>query len=147
VIFLSGLPSKIEKDGFALVHGSPRQPSWEYVLSLSIARENFTCFTTLFCLTGHTHVPAAYMRKSSTVSAVTLSENVGLALGDIPMMLNPGSVGQPCDSDPRASYAIYDSQVGIFRLHRVPYNIAFVRDRICGYGLPVRLASRLEPGV
>ncbi|MCL2140110.1 MAG: metallophosphatase family protein [Dehalococcoidia bacterium] len=144
--FLSQAKIKTEKDNFTLVHGSPRQPLWEYVLSISIARENFPYFTTPYCIVGHTHVPIAYKKEGSTISSVLLSENIGLILGDVPMILNPGSVGQPRDGDSRASYAIYDSAVGVFRLHRVPYDLVSVRERIWGKGLPVRLASRLERG-
>jgi diadenosine tetraphosphatase ApaH/serine/threonine PP2A family protein phosphatase len=56
-------------------------------------------------------------------------------------------VGQPRDNDPRASYATYDSDSGVFKLHRVSYDIDAVRERMWGCGLPVRLASRLEHGV
>jgi len=146
-LFLAGLQSMAVKDSFTLVHGSPRQSAWEYVLSISTARENFPYFATPYCLVGHTHIPAVYRKEGSAVSAVALSESVGLVLGNAHMILNPGSVGQPRDNDPRASYAIYDSHVGIFRLHRVPYDIASVRERIWKCGLPARLVSRLEYGV
>jgi diadenosine tetraphosphatase ApaH/serine/threonine PP2A family protein phosphatase len=144
--FLSLLPEKLEREGFTLVHGSPRGPVWEYMASLSIARENFSQFTTPFCLCGHTHQPMAFRQEVGGVIAVSLSESIGLVVGKQPLILNPGSVGQPRDGDPRASYATYDSQSGIFRLHRVQYDIDSVRERMWAAGLPVRLASRLEHG-
>jgi diadenosine tetraphosphatase ApaH/serine/threonine PP2A family protein phosphatase len=146
-LFLTRLQPKIEQDGFTLVHGSPRQPVWEYVISLSSARENFSCFTTPYCLVGHTHIPMGFKKEAGGVSAFPLSESIGVVLGKSSLILNPGSVGQPRDSDPRASYATYDSAGGIFRLHRVPYDIAAVRERMWDCGLPMRLASRLEHGV
>ena len=146
-LFLSRLQTTVEKDEFTLVHGSPRQPVWEYVASLSSARENFSCFTTPYCLVGHTHVPMGFKKEGPAMNAVQLSENIGMVLGNASLILNPGSVGQPRDNDPRASYATYDSQSGVFRLHRVPYDIVAVRERMWGCGLPVRLAARLEHGV
>jgi diadenosine tetraphosphatase ApaH/serine/threonine PP2A family protein phosphatase len=146
-LFLKRLETRIEKEGFTLVHGSPRQPVWEYMASLSSARENFSCFTSPYCLVGHTHVPMGFKKEGGAMSAFSLSENIGMVLGKGPLILNPGSVGQPRDNDPRASYATYDSQSGVFRLHRVPYDVAAVRERMWGCGLPVRLASRLEHGV
>ena len=146
-LFLARLEPVIETNGFTLVHGSPRQPAWEYINSLGTAGENFPCFNTAYCLVGHTHIPMSFKQEAGKTSAATLSESVGLVLGKASLILNPGSVGQPRDSDPRAAYATYDSGSGVFRLHRVPYDIAVVRERIWNAGLPVRLAARLEHGV
>ena len=146
-LFLTRLENRVEKEGFTLVHGSPRQPIWEYVVSLSSARENFPCFTTPYCLVGHTHIPMGFKKEGGAMSALTLSENIGIVLGGASLILNPGSVGQPRDNDPRASYATFDTQSGVFRLHRVPYDFAAVQERMWSLGLPVRLASRLEHGV
>jgi diadenosine tetraphosphatase ApaH/serine/threonine PP2A family protein phosphatase len=88
-----------------------------------------------------------FKKEGGSTSAMFLSESIGNALGKASLILNPGSVGQPRDNDPRASYATFDSDSGIFRLHRVPYDIAAVRERMWGCGLPVRLAARLEHGV
>ncbi len=146
-LFLTKLEAVIEKDGFTLAHGSPRQPVSEQIISASTARENFSRFKTTYCLVGHTHIPMVFKQEIGAPRAVTPSESIGIVLGKTSMILNPGSVGQPRDNDPRASYATYDSGGGVFRLHRVPYDIAAVRDRMWGAGLPVRLASRLEHGV
>jgi predicted phosphodiesterase len=146
-LFLTRLEPMIEIDGFTLVHGSPRQPAWEYMISLSTARENFSAFKTLYCLLGHTHVPMGFKKEAGSTSSFPLSESIGLVLGKASLILNPGSVGQPRDNDPRASFATFDSGSGVFRLHRVPYDIQSVRERIWSSGLPVRLATRLEHGV
>ncbi len=146
-LFLSRLEPVVETNGFTLVHGSPRQPAWEYINSLGAAEGNFKCFKTPYCLVGHTHIPMSFKQEAGATSAAPLSETVGLVLGKASLILNPGSVGQPRDSDPRAAYATYDSGSGVFRLHRVPYDIAAVRERMWNAGLPVRLAARLERGV
>jgi diadenosine tetraphosphatase ApaH/serine/threonine PP2A family protein phosphatase len=146
-LFLSRAPERLECQGFTLVHGSPRRPVWEYLASLSSARENFSGFTTPVCLTGHTHLPMGFKQEVGGVSAIPLSESIGLVLGKQTLILNPGSVGQPRDSDPRAAYATYDSGSSVFRLHRVPYDIKSVQERMWSAGLPVRLAARLEHGV
>jgi diadenosine tetraphosphatase ApaH/serine/threonine PP2A family protein phosphatase len=145
--FLSLMPEKLEYEGFTLVHGSPRRPVWEYLVSISGAKENFSQLHTQFCLIGHTHQPIGFKRENGNVGAIPLSESIGLVMGKQSFMLNPGSVGQPRDGDPRASYSTYDGESGIFRLHRVPYDIDSVRERIWAAGLPVRLATRLERGV
>jgi diadenosine tetraphosphatase ApaH/serine/threonine PP2A family protein phosphatase len=147
VLFLTRLEPMVETHGFTLVHGSPRQPVWEYIVSLGSAMENFACFRTPYCLVGHTHIPMGFKKEADGVSAMTLSENIGQVLGKVPLIINPGSVGQPRDHDPRASYATFDSDSDVFRIHRVVYDIAAVRERMWGCGLPVRLATRLEHGV
>jgi predicted phosphodiesterase len=146
-LFLTRLQPMIEREEFTLVHGSPRQPTWEYIASLSSAKENFSCFTTPYCLVGHTHVPMGFRKEAGVVGIIPLSESIGQVLGKSSLILNPGSVGQPRDNDPRASYATFDSDSSIFKLHRVPYDVIAVRERMWGCGLPVRLASRLEHGV
>ena len=146
-LFLSRLEPVVETNGFTLVHGSPRQPAWEYINSLGAAQGHFKFLKTPYCLVGHTHIPMSFKQEAGATSAAPLSEIVGLVLGKASLILNPGSVGQPRDSDPRAAYATYDSGSGVFRLHRVPYDIAAVRERMWNTGLPVRLAARLERGV
>jgi diadenosine tetraphosphatase ApaH/serine/threonine PP2A family protein phosphatase len=74
-------------------------------------------------------------------------DNVGLAVGESRLILNPGGVGQPRDGDSRASYAIYDSESRIIRLHRIAYDIIITQDRMMQRGLPVRLAVRLQHGM
>jgi diadenosine tetraphosphatase ApaH/serine/threonine PP2A family protein phosphatase len=145
-LFLSRLPERLERGSFIIVHGSPRRPVWEYLLSISIARENFATLSTPYCFVGHTHAALGFKKDPEGVSAIHLTENIGLALGKTPLILNPGSVGQPRDGDPRASYAIYYPEDGMFKLHRVVYDIAAVQDRMLKAGLPARLASRLAHG-
>jgi diadenosine tetraphosphatase ApaH/serine/threonine PP2A family protein phosphatase len=72
--------------------------------------------------------------------------NVGLALGKNRLIINPGGVGQPRDGDPRASYAIYDSEANLVKLYRLPYDFKSTQDKMMRAGLPVRLAARLSYG-
>jgi len=147
VKYLENLPLTIEKGDFILVHGSPREPIWEYVSSISTARENFGCFQAQFCLVGHSHVPGVFRRnESGKCSFSQFSPNIGLALGENRLIINPGGVGQPRDGDNRASYAIYDSEAKIIRIYRVPYDIGVTQAKMVKQGLPMRLVARLDYG-
>ena len=146
--YLESLPLVIEKDDFTLVHGSPRDPIWEYVLSTSIALENFTFFQSKYCLVSHSHVPLVFKDdEAGSCSFNQLSPNIRLALGKSRLIINPGGVGQPRDGDPRASYAIYDSETRLIRLYRIPYDIDATQDKMMQNGLPVRLVVRLSHGM
>ncbi len=148
VAYLENLPLVIEKNDFTLVHGSPREPIWEYLLSTSRAKENFAYFQSQFCLVGHSHVPLVFKYSGTgACSASQLSANIKLLLGKERLIINPGGVGQPRDGDPRASYAIYDSQVRTVRLYRIPYDIDATQVRMVKQGLPMRLVTRLSYGV
>ncbi len=146
--YLENLPLVIEKGDFTLVHGSPREPIWEYLLSTSNARENFTYFESQFCLVGHSHVPLVFQYGETGVCSFSpFSPNIGLALGRNRLIINAGGVGQPRDGDPRASYAIYDSETRMVRLHRVSYDINATQAKMLEHGLPMRLVTRLSYGM
>jgi predicted phosphodiesterase len=144
--YLADLPLTLQRGDFFLAHGSPVEPVMEYVASTGIAARNFSFFETPYCLVGHTHAPLAFKQLGAHCSAIALSPNIGLVLGAHRMIINPGGVGQPRDGDPRASYAIYDSEGGILRLHRVPYDINATQDKMVQAGLPMTLVSRLGEG-
>ena len=145
--YLEGLPLVIEKGDFTLVHGSPREPIWEYVLSTSIALENLSFFQSQFCLVGHSHVPLIFKYEEQSCAFSQFSPEIGLALGRSRLIINPGGVGQPRDGDPRASYAIYDSETRQVRLYRIPYDIEATQARMMRAGLPIRLIDRLSYGL
>ncbi|MDD3678193.1 MAG: metallophosphoesterase family protein [Dehalococcoidales bacterium] len=146
--YLKNLPEIVERDDFMLVHGSPRDPLWEYVMSLSVALINFDYFRSKYCLVGHSHMPLVFkLGEDGHCINLPLSESVGVVLGKHKMIINPGGVGQPRDGDPRASYAIYDSEAKVIRLHRVPYDIKLTQQKMVKRNLPVRLISRLEKGL
>jgi predicted phosphodiesterase len=147
ITYLKNLPESIEDGDFLLVHGSPREPIMEYILSISVARQNFDCFRNKYCLVGHTHVPQAYsLDKENNCTATRFLPTVKLVTGELRLIINPGAVGQPRDGNPEASYAIYDNTTKIVQLRRVSYDIRQTQDRIMKSGLPPRLASRLETG-
>ncbi len=146
--YLNGLPDVVERGNFTLVHGSPRDPVWEYVMSQSIALINFDYFRTKYCLVGHTHIPLVFkLDEEGNCITLPLSESIGVVLGRDKMIVNPGGVGQPRDGDPRAGYAIYDNESGVVRLHRVAYDIKLTQQKMVKQNLPVRLISRLEKGL
>ena len=148
VEYLGSLSLVIERGGFTLVHGSPREPVWEYLLSVSNAKENFAYFRSQFCLVGHSHVPLAFIyNETGTCSFSQLSPHIKLVLGKNRLIINPGGIGQPRDGDPRASYAIYDSDVRLITLYRVNYDISATQTRMVRCNLPVRLVTRLSYGV
>lgn len=145
--FLANLPDRIIIDQVTLAHGSPRNPVWEYLLDSGSAAENFFFFDTQICLVGHTHLPLAYIAHDQTGSI----ERRILQDGDKFILtgraiLNPGSTGQPRDHDPRAAYAIFDTETLLWCAYRVAYDFAPVQERIRLAGLPVRHALRLAEG-
>jgi predicted phosphodiesterase len=147
VRYLEDLPGEGAEIGdFMLVHGSPSNHMLEYIISAGIADKNFAYFSNKFCLVGHSHVPAAFKLEGSITQSIHLTVGIGLVMHAHRMIVNPGSVGQPRDGDPRASYAIYDSEGMMLRLYRVEYNISATQDKMMQAGLPVPLVTRLEKG-
>ncbi|MDM7998450.1 MAG: metallophosphoesterase family protein [Dehalococcoidia bacterium] len=146
VDFLAGLPLTLQVDDFTLAHGSPRAPIWEYVLSVQSARANFAAFDTRFCLIGHSHSPLLFELDSrNSCREQRLPEQLSLKT-DSRFIINCGSVGQPRDGDPRASYAIIDAGQAILWHRRVVYDFRTTQEKILDADLPARLASRLSVG-
>jgi len=144
VRYLENLPLALRRDDFTIVHGSPRQPIWEYVLSTQSAKANLSYFETRFCLIGHSHVPLVFEDVGETCLLGELPAE--LKLGENRLIINPGGVGQPRDGDPRAAYAIYDERDNTIRHYRVPYDIEATQERMARWGLPHFLAMRLSYG-
>ena len=144
--YLAGLSLKLELEEFTVVHGSPRDPIWEYVVSVGAAVASFLHFDTYWCLVGHSHIP--FICRPSEEGAVFLSLplDTPLVLRSERLIINPGGVGQPRDGDPRASYVLYDSDPGTVMHHRVEYDIPTTQEKIRGHGLPEFLAERLAHG-
>lgn len=152
--FLQSLPSKQVEGDFTLAHASPRYPVWEYILDPLTASENFNWFETPFCLVGHTHVPVIFEEHLNGFRRVNVrppiysnSSRDALPLGPERLIINPGSVGQPRDSDPRAAYALLDTEAMTWSYQRVPYPVRDVQERMEKYGMPKRLVNRLAYGV
>ena len=144
--WLAALPERTTLEGCELVHGSPREPLWEYVTSSSIARDNLALIGTRIGLHGHTHVPVAWIEEGGRVELVRGRPGSPLDLDDRRALVNPGSVGQPRDGDPASSYAILDPGAGSVGWHRVPYDFAAVQEAMRAAGLPSSLRSRLSVG-
>ena len=148
-VWLAGLEARLDLEEVTLAHGSPRNPIWEYVMDVGVAYENMAAFETGFCLVGHTHIPCIYLMSEGTAPTPYLY----FFQQDEPFVfytksiLNPGSVGQPRDHNPMASYLLYDDEKELPWLYRrVAYDIESVQKRILAAGLPVRNAARLAEG-
>ena len=149
--WLAALPQRRVEGAMTLVHGSPLDPTWEYVTDERSARENIAALETTHGLHGHTHVPVAWFGRMGDPRArvqgeVTVDGDTRTFDGRR-AFLNPGSVGQPRDGDPRASYLILDPDAGAATWHRVPYDIDAVAAAMGAAGLPARLADRLSYGI
>ncbi len=132
---------------FRAVHATPHSPEkWDYILTLPDAFFNFVRFPEKICFIGHSHVPVVFKYHDETED-VTMEPGpaVGL-LDDSRYIINVGSVGQPRDRDPRASFGVYDDNLQVFRLYRTEYNIAATQSAMQERGLPGFLIQRLESG-
>jgi len=146
--FLTRLPSEVVVCGeVSLAHGSPRDPIWEYVMNALTARINLGFFSTPWCFVGHSHMQVVfqYRAKRDSVDIVVLPPGEGYELTER-AILNPGSVGQPRDRNPRAAYALFYPETKIWEPRRVEYDIQAVQKRILEAGLPPRHAERLAGG-
>ncbi len=130
-----------------LVHGSLRKPLEEYLLSAQVARASLSLLSTRWGVFGHTHLATAFVEEEEGGVSLWIPEG-GQATVKVPprSLFNPGSVGQPRDGDPRAAYAIYDTETQLWTWHRVSYDIEEVQRRILEAGLPRRHALRLSVG-
>ncbi len=157
-----------EEPSFTLVHASPRDPMWEYLLDLFDAAECFPLFKTRYLLVGHTHVPIIFRDVMGVVKAAIPEpgEKMRLDARMLPpreepdiegarMIINPGSVGQPRDGDPRASYMLLelDEEATEHRWNatltyqRVPYPVEEAQHLMESLNFPARLISRLGLGL
>lgn len=146
--YLASLPESRQEGEFLLVHGSPRQPIWEYILYPGLAAANFSHFQTPFCLVGHTHIPIifgeAHVPEETIALAPCLDGPISLAEGRF--IVNPGSVGQPRDGDPRASYAFLDLEALEIHFRRIAYPVERTQEEMLKWNLPPRLIARLSYG-
>lgn len=144
---------------FTIVHGSPSDPLWAYTTHPEDALDCLLTVQTAHCVVGHTHTPSLFEltpRASDSKFRPALPEPVPFEMGSVVELrpgvryvVNPGSVGQPRDGDPRAAYVLYErSTTGRewLQLRRVPYDISAVQARMRAEGLPDALANRLSFG-
>jgi diadenosine tetraphosphatase ApaH/serine/threonine PP2A family protein phosphatase len=145
--WLTALPTSLEDHGMTLVHGSPRDPVWEYVTSVPVARANLAVLGTPIALHGHTHLPMVWADRDGRIDAISPGPGSSFRLDGRQALLNPGSVGQPRDGDPTASWLEIDTDAGVATWRRISYDIEAVRSAMLDVGLPARLAERLRIGL
>jgi predicted phosphodiesterase len=144
---LAALPDRHAGDEFSLVHGSPREPLWEYIVSVPIARANLASLTTPIGFYGHTHLPMVFAERDGVVEQIEPADGSVFALAGRRALVNPGSVGQPRDGVPTASYLLLDTDAERCTWHRVAYDIPTVQAAMADAGLPGRLIDRLSYGL
>ena len=146
--FLQGLPMVESEGDFTLVHGSLRWPEWEYLLSSEQAQVQFELQKTPYSIVGHSHLPFVCREPASGGPPALLPARDGerIELGAGRLILNPGGAGQPRDGDPRAPYALYDSDARTITYHRVEYDIAATQQAMEAARLPAWLIERLIYG-
>jgi putative phosphoesterase len=136
--FLKNLPVSVASDTVTFVHASPREPErWDYIATWKHFAEAFDHFNTTVCCIGHTHVPAI-VSPDGKVNGYQKGKR---------HLINCGSVGQPRDGDPRASFALLDTELDVASIIRVPYNVEATAKAIIEAGLPEFLARRLSFGI
>ncbi len=145
--WLRGLEPAGERERIGLFHASPRDPVWEYVLSAEQADACLDAQEQPIALVGHSHVSLFFVRQESEeIRGAQSSDGTLLDLGAGRWLINPGSVGQPRDGDPRAAWLELDTDGAAARFHRVPYDVERAAAAIVAAGLPRRLAERLKVG-
>jgi len=149
--FLRPLVPLGEKEGIGLYHASPRDPVWEYVLSVRQAADCLQVQRQRIALIGHSHVACYFSRANGigpggeTIGEVAQPGTV-LEMTDGRWLVNPGSIGQPRDGDPRAAWMMLDTDSLTATFHRVEYPVEAAAKSILDAGLPRQLADRLFSG-
>jgi predicted phosphodiesterase len=136
-------------DGWEVTHGTLREP-WAYLISATEAKRNYPLMTTPLCFVGHSHIPVAYVYHDGAMFWRSVPFKAEDARYPVPdganVFFNPGSVGQPRDGIPLASYAIFDDSARYIELFRVAFDIAAVHALVDHFEYPRALAERLEYG-
>ena len=143
--FLAGLQPSGRVDGVDLFHASARDPVWDYVLTEEAARATFELSQAPLVLVGHSHVALALSAEGGRVRGGTAPAGTEIEL-DGRWILNPGSVGQPRDGDPRAAWLLLDREKRFAAFRRVAYPIETTQAEMRESGLPDTLAARLARG-
>ena len=149
--YIRGLPKgPVPLDGFQVLHGSPFDED-EYVMAAGEAGQAFGYLESRLAFFGHTHMQGGFIWNHSRVETI-LATSARSRRQEMEVdpecgyLVNPGSVGQPRDGDPRAAYALYDSDARTVTYCRTPYDVAAAQERIRQAGLPPILADRLSLG-
>jgi diadenosine tetraphosphatase ApaH/serine/threonine PP2A family protein phosphatase len=142
--WLKELPEVSVSHDVLLVHGSPRDPVFEYILDGAAAEANLALLADGIGFHGHTHVPGVFYLEDGDAAH---RYELGVIELAGPQLVNPGSVGQPRDGDPDASYGVWDVGASTFEFRRVPYDRDGAKAAIRAAGLPDRFAERLDLGL
>jgi predicted phosphodiesterase len=145
--YLGGLEPLAKIDGAELFHGSPRDPVWDYVLTAEGALDSLKLTEAPLVLVGHSHVALAIGLTDEALDGGLAPEGTEADLARGRWLLNPGSVGQPRDGDPRAAYLMIDFEARRARFRRVPYPVERTQAEIRERNLPEALAERLAHGL
>jgi predicted phosphodiesterase len=133
--------------GVALYHGSARDPVWEYVLSDDVAQATLELTDAPLVLVGHSHVALQVVQSGDELAGGVAPGGTELELDGMRALLNPGSVGQPRDGDPRAAYLLLDLEARRASFRRVEYDVEQTQREMREAGLPEMLAGRLALGL
>jgi diadenosine tetraphosphatase ApaH/serine/threonine PP2A family protein phosphatase len=144
--FLNRLSSEGKRNSVAMFHASARDPVWEYVLSDEAALATLALTEEPVVLVGHSHAALHVTRHGDDVEGGLSPHGTELDLRGRRALLNPGSVGQPRDGDPRAAYLVLDLEERTASFRRVEYDVERTQAEIREAGLPEMLASRLRLG-
>jgi len=145
--YLAGLRPSSQRAGIGLYPASPRDEVWEYVLSALLAELCFDAARHRINLIGHSHVALSFNRSDGEpATGETRRDGTQVEIDEGEWLLNPGSVGQPRDGDPRAAWLLLDLAAGRARFRRCEYDIAGAASAIRAARLPDSLAERLEYG-
>lgn len=151
---LAGLPLVETEDDFSLVHGSLRDPVWEYVLDAAAAGASLAVAATRHCCNGHTHLPAVFELRDAAQAGsrprlrlMQPRDGDSVTLREGRVLINPGSVGQPRDGDPRAAWALLDPASGTVVFRRTSYDVPETQRRMRRLALPDFLVERLAYGI
>ena len=144
--YLAALQTTRTDGDLTAVHGSPRDPIWEYIVSPGVALANMAAFSTRWCLFGHTHLPVIYAEEGSGMTGLAPAVGEVQPLPEGRALINPGSVGQPRDGNRDASYLVLDLDAHTAEFRRVAYDIAQTQARMRKVGLPTWLIERLADG-
>jgi diadenosine tetraphosphatase ApaH/serine/threonine PP2A family protein phosphatase len=145
-LWLSNLSAVHIEGEFTLAHGSLNDPIWEYLVSPDRARDHLEHQATPYCFVGHTHLPHVYTDGQTRLLESKPGNGEEIALGPRRVIINPGSVGQPRDGDPRAAYCLLDTDQRRVTFHRVAYDFEMTQAKMRSIGLPEYLAQRLQEG-
>jgi diadenosine tetraphosphatase ApaH/serine/threonine PP2A family protein phosphatase len=144
--FLESLSPAAKAEGVELFHASPRDPVWEYVLTAEAALAAFRDSSAPVVIVGHSHVALELSLAEGLLAGGEARGGAEIELTGR-RLLNPGSVGQPRDGDPRAAWLVLDLEGGRARFKRVDYDVARTQAEIRARGLPGSLADRLAHGL